>query len=88
MRKEVEMKFVLTEEDFGLEMEFVLTEEVETAYEMEQLYNELFDEVHEALRLGCSVSKTDINKWPAIHIEDPDTQITIPVIINGMNHFT
>lgn len=87
MRKstEVEMKFVLTEEDFGLEMEFVKIGEAE---EMEQLYNELFDEVHKSLSLGCSVSKTDINKWPAIHIEDPDTQITIPVIINGMNNFT
>ena len=86
--KKVEMKLVLTEEDFGLEMEFVLTGDAETAEEMEQIYNDLFDEVNEALSLGCSVTKTDINGWPAIHIEDSDIQITIPVIINGMNHFT
>lgn len=86
--KKVEMKLVLSEENFGLEMKFVLTGNAETAEEMEQLYNDLFDEVDESLSLGCTVTKSDINGWPAIHIEDPDIQITIPVIINGMNHFT
>ena len=87
MRKEVEMKFVLTEEDFGEEMKFILTEEIEAADEMEHLYDVLFNVVRKALGLGYSVTKTDIKNWPAIHIEDSDTQITIPVIINGMDHF-
>lgn len=62
----------------------VQSEKIETGEELKSVFEELFNQVYKELHLGCSVSKTEIEGYPAIHLEDPDTQMTRKVVIEKL----
>lgn len=82
-RKENNMKVEMTYktcEELG-EENFKVIGMVEKPSDMEELFNKLFNIVRDHYHLGASVTISDIDGWPAIHIEDEDTMYTEKVIM-------
>lgn len=68
-------------EDFG---KYEVESSAETGEDLKSVFEELFDQVYKELHLGCTVTKTESDGYPAIHLEDSDTQITRKVVIEKL----
>jgi hypothetical protein len=57
--------------------------ETENGAALKSLTEKLVDKVYQSLHWGASVTMIGKDGWPHIFIEDPDTQESIPICING-----
>lgn len=70
-------------DDFGFyEVEGICNDDA--GMELEQLYEELYNKVYNDLHLGCTIRKTAVEGWPAIYVEDADTQMARKVVIKKL----
>jgi hypothetical protein len=60
--------------------------DTQTGEDLKSLTEQLVNKVYQSLHWGAVVKMVSKDGWPHIYIEDPDTQITIPICLNGKYH--